>query len=323
MFKIKNGLIEANQIFGKHRKQVLAFAFGWAIVTASSLYFSYIYGFSIVVIIFVLLPLELGLMTITKKIYDHIEVENRDFYVGFRALMVSISLYSKLMLRGFLWAVLTGFVVSLLGSVLSLVFLAPEVLTLTTYEAMLQAFYNNQTLIDAITITSAAAFIIGGVVYNLKSSRGQMAPMILFDTGFDIQSCYRLSESYIAKDKKTIIRSKLLFYAYYVLAIFVGFLSSYFLVRIPAFQTQYAGFVGFLGFFVSALLIAPIHFLAKIYYNVMYASQYKEAVKKKLQDFLNVKMRVNQQQFVEQEADESKEKQEESNKKNDQDDAEK
>lgn len=294
MFTMKKGLQEANHLFAKHRSQLLSFAFGWAIIAASSLYFSYIYGFSIVVIIFILLPLELSLVTISKKMYDKLLVENKDFYVGFRALMVSISLHSKIMLRGFLWAILAGFIVSVIGSVFVFIFIAPHILALGDYQALLNAFLTDPALVNALMITSIVAFFVGGIVYNLKSTRGQMAPFILFDTGFDIQTCYTVSTDLIKKDKKLMIRSKLAFYAYYVAAVVVGFMSNYFLAKIPTVQLQYAAFIGFL---VTALLIAPIHILSKLYYNALYSAKYKEAVKKRLQDFLNVRMRVNQQQF--------------------------
>lgn len=310
MFSIKSGLKDAYGVFKRNLNQILAFSFGWAVIISASIYFSFIYGLILIAVFLIFLPLELSLSMVSKKMYDNREVGNRDFYLGFKAIMISISLYSRVMLRGFLWAILAFVVVAGLGSVIVSLIYAPEFANLNDYQAILDAFLENKGLVKAVSMVSVISAFVSGLVYNLKSVKGHVAPYVLLDTGFDLQTSFKLSEGYTKKDKKAIALSKILFYVIYIVFILIGYVVYYLIARTPNYQMQNVPYAVFVGILVAIILIAPVRFISNFYYNSMYTYTYKDDAQKKLKDFINVRMRMQAGEFIKRTEEETKEEQE-------------
>lgn len=305
MFRITKGLKESTLLWAKQKNKLLAFSLGWSILIAASFYFSYIYGFLVLAIIFVFLPLEFSFALIARKITENRTVDNQDFYVGFKAFMTSLVLSSKLMLKGFLWALLTGFVLALIGSAIVLMVAAPEIMQLTNYEQIVEAMLNNVDLVNGLTLVSLVSFALAGVIYNLTSYRGQMTPYILFDTNYSVDISKKMSESYTQKDKKIIIQSKLVFYAYYLACTIIGILIAYLFKQNNILNEQFSAFLGFL---IAALLIAPIRMLGAIYFSYFYQTKYHEEIRTKFQAFINQELQSSREQFIKQMQEEEKNK---------------
>lgn len=296
--KFKNILKSTFYIVSKHFNIFLVFSFVYAILVFATLFLGSLGGLTLVLAIFVFLPVQFSFYIIAKKMLENKPIIPEDFYFGFRSILTSLVVGSKMIFKGFLNGLLV-FVISLLvgGVVLSSYLI-------NNYPTLIEFIMNNTANIDAITTQLDAypnivnlvliIYIISGLiaafVYVLNASNYSIAPLIMFEAPFDINSAIKMSKDINKKNGNV----NLVLYSFFLI---IGILIVAGILFLTNFLFNAALFEDLvlvaLVFMVFSLLIAPLNILFVIAKTSYYQLHAKAEVIKIIEELKNSLIKAN------------------------------
>lgn len=233
---IKEVFQEINTVFKKNIGILITFSlaiFGlfFAYYLANTyLDISYLF-FVIIASLIIILPMMTSISFIAKKCVNNEVVDYKDFYVGHRNMMTSITLETKILSRGALFGMLGYFAATLIGGIIASFIMQqtnPEVVEgmlmfmsgKITVEEMLNLINAISWLELALIIIDVVSLIVAGVFYVWQGKRYVFLPFICFETRFNLMAAIHLSKT----SHDTIKNKFFLYNLIYVLviALFVG-----------------------------------------------------------------------------------------------------
>ena len=213
--KIRNILSHAFKVVAKHRDIFLVFSFVYAVMLFTALFLGALGGLTLVLVIFVFLPLQFSFYLIAKKMQEEKPIEPNDIYLGFKGILTSLALGSKMMFRGFLNGVV-AFVIGLLVGGIGLSYFI-----MSNYPSLLEVIMANPSNLDLIVveldryplvvnlviIIYLLALVFAGFIYLKEASKNSIAPLVLFEAPFDLNSSIRISRKVnkLKQNKLTLI----------------------------------------------------------------------------------------------------------------------
>ena len=273
-------------IAAKHRDIFLVFSFVYSILIFATLFLGSLGGLTVVLAVFVFLPIQFSFYIIAKKMLENKPIMTQDFYFGFRSMLTSLVIGSKMMFRGFLNGLLSFIIVLLIGGIILSTFL------INNYPTLIEFIMNNTTNIEAISIQLDAypvivnlviliyvvAALAATILYMLIASKFSIAPLIMFEAPFDINSAIKMSKDI---NKKNGNLNVLIYGIFFVVLAFilvgVVLLANY-LFNAGVFEDL---ILIALIFLMLSLLIAPLNILfviAKTSYYQLFAKAQVNAI---------------------------------------------
>ena len=273
-------------IAAKHRDIFLVFSFVYSILIFATLFLGSLGGLTLVLSVFVFLPIQFSFYIIAKKMFENKPIMTQDFYFGFRSILTSLVIGSKMMFRGFLNGLLSFIIILLIGGIILSTYL------INNYPTLIEFIMNNTTNIEAISVQLDAypaiinlviiiyivAAMVAIILYVLSASKFSVAPLIMFEAPFDINSAIKMSKDI---NKKNGNLNLLIYGVFFVMLVLiaVGVLVL----------TNYLFNAGFfedlilvaLIFLMLSLLIAPLNILfviAKTSYYQLFAKAQVNAI---------------------------------------------
>ncbi len=231
-------------------------------------------------------PLFVGIDYIAKKAVSGEELDYRDFYLGHRNFLTSLTLETKVLARGILFYCLGTFITTfvLMFAVNCYIMVDnPEIMLITegimknqnTFTDLINALTAISWYETAITVIDVTSLLMGGAFYIWQGKRYTFLPFICFETRFNLQTAV-----YLSKESSDSIRKSFFAYniLYYVLVVLVAALSvgAYYLSVL--FTTETVSLV--IAFAIACLILAPIFLFYKISIYVIYTKNFKEEIDK-------------------------------------------
>ena len=230
------------------------------------------------------IPMFIGIDFIAKKAVNSEEIDYRDFYLGHRNFLTSISLETKVLTRGVLFAILGVFATSFLGigAVIYYIILEyPEISNLVnqvmaqkeTMETLVKAISSIGWFETAINIVDTLSLVVGAICYIWQGKRYIFLPYICLETRFNLQTALYLSKESSDSIKKPLFGYNILYLLIILLVIGVSIgayhLSLLLFVEKISLVVAYA---------VACLLLAPVFMEYKVSLYVIYAKNFKTEI---------------------------------------------
>ena len=248
----------------------------------------------VVATVIVVLPMFVGVDYIAKKAVGGEEVEYQDFYLGHRNFLTSLTLETKVLSRGFLFAVLGSFITMFIlnfGLMYYVMLDNPEIMKLiediiagnASYLDLGNALINISYYETVVTIIDVMALLMGGIFYIWQGKRYSFLPYICFETRFNLQTAVYLSKESSESIKKPFFAYNLIYLLITVatvgLSVGVFYLSNLLLNETVSLL---------ISFFVACLILSFVFFEYKVSLYVIYAKNFKaridETFKMKLEE---------------------------------------
>lgn len=296
---IRNVLQETNGVFKKNLPMLIGFCFAFfAIIFASLLCITLLdenYTFLVLLGIFLLIPSTFtSIDFIARKCVNNQELDYKDFYIGNKNFMTSMTVQTKVISRGLWFALLGYFAVVLVGMFIlgsMIMETNPEVVDAffafangtsnKTLEEIL-VMSNNVTYLETfLSIVDIVSLIVAGVVYVFTGKRYSFLPFITFETAFSFNSLITLAQDCSDRIKKK-FRTYNFIYFGIALIIFAGSLGLQTLLQ-ASLGEQISLIVAIA---VGCLIATPIFFYYKISLYVIYASHFKNEIDAKFKEKL-------------------------------------
>lgn len=234
--KIRNILTHAFRVAAKHKQIFFVFSFVYAVMLFAALFLGALGGLTLVLVIFIFLPMQLSFYLIAKKMQELKPIEPNDIYLGFKSFLTAIALGSKMMFRGFLNAIIWFIISLLVGGIALSYYLMNNIPTLIEFilansndlEAIMIKLDSYPQVVTLVLVIYAAAVFIAGLIYINDASKNSIAPFILFEAPFDLNSSIRLSRKVNKLKQNKLYGLYLIFFLMLILIIGVTlFLSEY------------------------------------------------------------------------------------------------
>lgn len=234
--------------------------------------------------IVLVLPLFVGIDFIAKKAVNSEEIDYRDFYLGHRNLLTSLTLETKVLSRGILFAALSAFLTTFIlnfGVLYYILLENPDMMAMIkdipTDSTVLTDFVNKLASITwyetAILIIDVAALLIAGIFYIYQGKRYSFLPFICFETRFNLPTAVYLSKESSDSIKKPFFAYNILYLAIVVLIVGIS-VGAYFLANIVLSETISM----IIAFGVGCLLASPVFLEYKVSLYVIYAKNFKSKI---------------------------------------------
>ena len=231
-----------------------------------------------------IMPLFVGIDFIAKKAVNSEELEYRDFYLGHRNFLTSLTLETKVLSRGLLFSVLGSLGTTFILNLIVTYYIAlenPEIMKLIQEVAIGSApfsdLFNAYSAIGwyetSIIIIDVISLLMGGIFYIWQGKRYSFLPYICFETRFNLPTAV-----YLAKESSDSIQKP--FFAYNLLYLLVAVLiaglsvGSFYLANIALNETISL----VISFGVGSLLAAPVFLQYKVSLYVIYAKNFKARI---------------------------------------------
>jgi hypothetical protein len=229
--------------------------------------------------VFVFLPIQFSFYIIAKKMIENKPIIPQDFYFGFRSILTSLVIGSKMMFRGFLNGLLSFIIVLLIGGIILSGYL------INNYPTLIEFIMNNTSNIEAISVQLDAypsiinlviliyivAAIAATILYMLSASKFSIAPLIMFEAPFDINSAIKMSKDINKKNGNLNLLIYGVFFVVLTIILIGVFLLTNYLFNAGLFEDL---ILVALIFLMLSLLIAPLNILfviAKTSYYQLFA----------------------------------------------------
>jgi hypothetical protein len=266
-------------IAAKHRDIFLVFSFVYSILIFATLFLGSLGGLTLVLSVFVFLPIQFSFYIIAKKMIENKPIIPQDFYFGFRSILTSLVIGSKMMFRGFLNGLLSFIIVLLIGGIILSGYL------INNYPTLIDFIMNNTSNIEAISVQLDAypsiinlviliyivAAIAATILYMLSASKFSIAPLIMFEAPFDINSAIKMSKDINKKNGNLNLLIYGVFFVVLTIILIGVFLLTNYLFNAGLFEDL---ILVALIFLMLSLLIAPLNILfviAKTSYYQLFA----------------------------------------------------
>jgi hypothetical protein len=266
-------------IAAKHRDIFLVFSFVYSILIFATLFLGSLGGLTLVLSVFVFLPIQFSFYIIAKKMIENKPIIPQDFYFGFRSILTSLVIGSKMMFRGFLNGLLSFIIVLLIGGIILSGYL------INNYPTLIEFIMNNTSNIEAISVQLDAypsiinlviliyivAAIAATILYMLSASKFSIAPLIMFEAPFDINSAIKMSKDINKKNGNLNLLIYGVFFVVLTIILIGVFLLTNYLFNAGLFEDL---ILVALIFLMLSLLIAPLNILfviAKTSYYQLFA----------------------------------------------------
>jgi hypothetical protein len=266
-------------IAAKHRDIFLVFSFVYSILIFATLFLGSLGGLTLVLSVFVFLPIQFSFYIIAKKMIENKPIIPQDFYFGFRSILTSLVIGSKMMFRGFLNGLLSFIIVLLIGGIILSGYL------INNYPTLIEFIINNTSNIEAISVQLDAypsiinlviliyivAAIAATILYMLSASKFSIAPLIMFEAPFDINSAIKMSKDINKKNGNLNLLIYGVFFVVLTIILIGVFLLTNYLFNAGLFEDL---ILVALIFLMLSLLIAPLNILfviAKTSYYQLFA----------------------------------------------------
>ena len=241
-----------------------------------------IVGLTVVVV----LPLFVGIDYIAKKAVNGEELDYRDFYLGHRNFLTSLTLETKVISRGILFACLGMFITTFVLNFILTYFIMvsnPEIMNIVegivdnknTFMDLISALSAISWYELALTIVDGASLLIGGAFYIWQGKRYTFLPYICFETRFNLPTAVYLSKESSDSIRKSFFAYNLL---YYVLVLLVAGLSVGVYYLFALFASEMISLA--VSFAVACLLLSPVFLFYKVSTYVIYTKNFKEEIDK-------------------------------------------
>ncbi len=268
--KTKDLFKKASETFAEYRKEFSIYCLVWIIIMGLALALSFVVQISFVLIFLLLFPIEFSLNFIAKKAGEHLPLDEKDFYFGFKSYPSSLIFGSKMnikgLLMGFLWALISLLVGSL---IIMLIFSQIEPALMNEIAGYANDVNRMVETIMAVKWVQELYLILYGVsglvfmlAFAIKGTPANMAAYVCFDAPFDPDSGVKISKRIVDKNKKQYTLINIIFVFLIALAAVVGF-SFYYLTYGSLFVNQYA--VLLISSLLAAFILAPLN----IYYQLV------------------------------------------------------
>jgi hypothetical protein len=277
--KLKSVFKSTLSIAAKHRDIFLVFSFVYSILIFATLFLGSLGGLTLVLSVFVFLPIQFSFYIIAKKMIENKPIIPQDFYFGFRSMLTSLVIGSKMMFRGFLNGLLSFIIFLLIGGIILSGYL------INNYPTLIEFIMNNTSNIEAISVQLDAypniinlviiiyivAALSAAILYMLSASKFSIAPLIMFEAPFDINSAIKMSKDINKKNGNLNLLIYGVFFVVLIIILIGVFLLSNYLFNAGVFEDL---ILVALIFLMLALLIAPLNILfviAKTSYYQLFA----------------------------------------------------
>lgn len=290
MLNIKTALRDGAGTMVEHSGQFLLYSVAWAIVVGSAIFLGGMYGLSFVAIFLVYLPVQTSLAMIAKNAVDQRDLSNNDFYFGFKMMMPSLVLQSKMVMRGFLLSFLT-FMATLFLSSLIVGFLIQR-LEPSLFQSLMQstdllAIYDSLNNLPwfslSLLISIILSLLVAAITYLLTGCPTNFAPFISFETPFNQDAAVTLSKRIVHPVKKTFFYFNLIFLLFLIPVAVLGGAMYYLLINFTVWNEL---LIGFLTTLLIAFCLAPINLLHQVSSYHFYRQRFQAEIKVIYQDFL-------------------------------------
>jgi hypothetical protein len=296
--KFKNILKSTFYVVSKHLNIFLVFSFVYAILVFATLFLGSLGGLTLALAIFVFLPVQFSFYIIAKKMLENKPIVPQDFYFGFRSILTSLVVGSKMIFKGFLNGIFV-FVIALLAGGVAL-----SSYLINNYPTLIEFIMNNTSNIDAITtqldaypsivnlvlIIYIIAALIGSFFYILQASKYSIAPLIMFEAPFDINSAIKMSKDINQKNGKT----NVVLYSFFLI-IAIAFSVGILILANLLFNAGLFDDLVLVAliFMMFSLLIAPLNILFVVAKTSYYQLHAKAEVIKIIEELKNSLIKAN------------------------------
>ncbi len=232
----------------------------------------------------VILPLFVGIDFIAKKAVNGEEVEYKDFYLGHRNFLTSITLETKVLSRGLLFAALGSFATMFVLNFFFTYYIMmsnPEIMQMiegiisgnTSYMDLANALVNISYYETVVIVIDVTSLIVGGIFYIWQGKRYSFLPYICFETRFNLPTAVYLSKESSESIKKSFFAYNLIYLLIVVVAGALG-VGAFYLFKL--FLTETVSLV--ISFFVICLILSPVFLRYKVSLYVIYAKNFKSRI---------------------------------------------
>ena len=255
-----------------------------------------------IILIFLILPFVVSVFAICMKAGDNREVENRDIFFGFKNFGTAMTLTTKIILKPILFAILTYFVINLIGNGITLYVLIAngdpifEIAQSGDAQALLTAFNQLMTTNIWFTVTNDIGLIVGFIVGFNIFIKHSFAPFICFETTFTLDSAKKLSIN-LTKESKGYCKINNIFLIFYVLS--MGLLLV--LTIIIGNSTANPLLIYFIVALAIYSFMSPLIFINVLTMYHYYDENHRENVKNLYKDYINVSMRTTESKMIDDE----------------------
>ena len=254
---------KAGEVFIQYQRQLLIYSFVWAIILTIAIALSCLFQAWFVLVFFLFFPIQFALNFVAKKVSEHINLEDRDFYFGFKNMQGSLIFGAKTSMRGFGYGLLTAFIISMLSSIaIVLLFTRLEPTLWVNVQNNIQDItyaYNTILSVDwaqELFMYGSLLSIVGfAFVYAFSGLPSNMAEYVCFDLPFDPDSGVRISRRIVSKHKKQYFGLNCLLVLAVLIAGGLGY-SFYYFTYGSIFTNSYA--VVLIASLISSIFLAPI-----------------------------------------------------------------
>lgn len=286
---IKEVFQEINAVFKKNIRILLTFSLAiFVLIFAyylANTYLDVTYLFFVIIAsLIIILPMMTSISFIAKKCVANEEVDYRDFYVGHRNMMTSITLETKILSRGALFAMIGYFAATLLGGIITSFIMQqtnPEVVDgifmfisgKVSVDELLNLINAVSWLDLALIIIDVVGLVTAGVFYVWQGKRYIFLPFICFETRFNLLAAVHLSKTSHDTIKNKFFLYNLVYVA--AIALFVGAGIGLNTILVLFLEETVAHLIA-AG--VSCFLLALLLIYCKIGNYVIYIKYFKEEI---------------------------------------------
>lgn len=281
--------IETKEVCKKNSSIFLGFT-----LAIFAVFFAFIVGYMFVGVewsfliigatIAVILPMFVGIDFISKKAVNGEEVEYQDFYLGHRNFLTSLTLETKVLSRGLLFAAIGSFAsMFILNFFLTYYIMMsnPEIMQMveeiisgkTSYMDLANALVNISYYETVVIIIDVTSLFIGAIFYIWQGKRYSFLPYICFETRFNLQTAVYLSKESSESIKKSFFAYNLIYLLIVVVAGALG-VGAFYLFKL--FLTETVSLV--ISFFIVCLILSPVFLRYKVSLYVIYAKNFKSRI---------------------------------------------
>lgn len=275
---------------------------------------------TIILFVFLLLPLLVSIFALAMRAGDNREVQNRDIYFGYKNFLTSIFLSTKILVKPLLMAILVWLLVSFSGYSVCLfvlkqagdpvidVILSGDFMAMSN--ALTELIYTNPWFMLVSYLSMSIAFIVGFNIFIRRS----FAPFVCFETTFTLDSAKKLSINMAKKSKGYIMMNNIFMVIYLCLFICMQLLSRLFMEFDTNFLILYL-----VDTVVISIIMAPLLIFNSMVMFHYYDDNHRFSVKDLYTQYLNVAMRTTDSNIINEQIKKDKEEREAQKKKDEED----
>lgn len=279
--KLKDLYKKTLESVAEYRREIYVYIFVWIILLTIGLGISFLFGVHLLIVFFLVFPIQFSLNYIAKKVGDHLPLVEKEFYFGFKAMGGSLILGAKQNFKGFLKAFFIALGIILVGSAVVVVILLPA-MEPAYYDQIVNAamagdFEAAYVTLNNIKWVSEAYLVIYGMaileyilVFPLFTGKNTMAGFLCLSIPYSPDSAIEDSVKIANHDRKLFNKMNFVSSLFVVLACAIGF-SFYYLTYGSIFVNEYACIS--LSCLLASLVLAPLdifHQISKYHYFVNY-----------------------------------------------------